>query len=172
MTPARTWRRAAGGLVVLADVLVLLVAAAELPGLLPFSAPLLAAATFWALRRPGGSAGLALLALQALTLVVARSAPVTVTDWALAALSGTAVLLAHTCLSLLAAWAPGAGLPRATLRRWSGQAGVLAALGGAVAAVGALATATPQGWWAWTAAAALALLATTTALVGRSVSAR
>ncbi len=165
MTPARRWRRAAAGIVVGLDVVLLVLGAAAIPGFTPYALPVLAGATVWGLLRPGGWGALALVLAQVLTVTVPRAAPESVTDWAVAAVAAAAVLLTHLVLALLAAFPPGAALPGATLRRWGRQAGLLATLGGVAAGVGALGTATPQAWGPWVLAAAFLLVAATAALV-------
>ena len=136
MTPARRWRRAAAGIVVGLDVVLLVLGAAAIPGFTPYALPVLAGATVWGLLRPGGWGALALVLAQVLTVTVPRAAPESVTDWAVAAVAAAAVLLTHLVLALLAAFPPGAALPGATLRRWGRQAGLLATLGGVAAGVG------------------------------------
>ncbi|PKW28037.1 hypothetical protein [Phycicoccus duodecadis] len=165
MIPATLWRRLARGTVVASDVLVLLVAMAELPGALKIAGPLLAGATVWALLAPASWGALVLLALQALVLATSRTVPASVTDWSLAALGATLLLVTHLALSLLAAWPPGAMLPRSTAARWARQTGVLAALGGGCAALGLLASRTPVGWGPWVGAVALLAVAGTAALL-------
>ena len=54
MIPATRWRRAAGGAVVAADLVLVLLGGAVLPGFVPYAVVLLAGATFWGLLRPGG----------------------------------------------------------------------------------------------------------------------
>ncbi|KRE62427.1 hypothetical protein [Nostocoides sp. Soil756] len=171
MIPATTWRRLAAGAVVTTDVLVLLVAMAELPGALKIAGPLLVGATVWALLAPASWGALVLLALQALVLATSRTVPASVTDWSLAALGATLLLVTHLALSLLAAWPPGAALPGPTAARWARQTGVLATLGGIGAALGLAASRTPVGWGPWL--GALALLAVAgTAFVLRAVAGR
>ena len=158
MIPATRWRRVAQGVVVAATVLVALSGAALHPELLPLAAGPLALATWWAVRRPGGWGPLALLVVDVFHLAVTRGAPETVTDWALAAVCGAALLATQLACALLAAWPPRAALPTATARRWLTQGGVLAAATGAAAVVGVLGTATPVSWRPWVGAAALGLV--------------
>ncbi len=107
-----------------------------------------------------------LLGAQVLTVGVARAAPASVTDWAVAAVCAALVLGTHVLLALLAAWPPGAALPHATAARWARQTGVLAAAGMLAAMVGALAAATPVGWGPWLGALALAAVAGSATQVG------
>ncbi|MBD3783377.1 MAG: hypothetical protein IE926_10555 [Micrococcales bacterium] len=172
MTPAARWRRAALGVVVGADVLVLLVAGVALPGLLPFLVPLLVVATAWALHRPAGWGALTLLVLQVVGVGVAREAPVSLTDWALAAVTGAAVVGTHLALSMLAAYPPGAALPDAAVRRWVTQGFVVATVGGIAAGIGVVGSSTPAGAGPWVLAAAFLLVAGTAALVWRATRTR
>ena len=158
MTPGGRWRRVSAGVVLLADAVVVGLSAPVSPATLAVSALAVLVATGWALWRPGGWGALALVTAQ-VWLVGARGVPVDVVDWALAALLAAVVLVTHVVLALLAAWPPGAGLPRETLVRTAGQTGALATLGGVAAAVGAVASFTPLGWDAWLAAAAVLLAA-------------
>jgi len=157
----RTWRRTVLATVVGADVVVLLVSGASLPGFLPIAFLALAAGTLWALARPSGWGAFALVLVQVGCLGVPGGSPQSALQWLLAAAAGAAIILTHLALTLLASWPVRADLPRATAVRWVGQAAALvwAAIGAAL--VGALATTTPLGWAPWIAAVALALVAGT-----------
>ncbi len=157
----RTWRRAMVGTVVVADVVILLVAGAALTGFLPFALGALLVATWWALARPGGWGAFTLLVVQVLCATVPAGTPQTLVQWALAAATGSAVVLTHLALTLLGSWPVRADLPRATALRWGGQAAALvwAAIGAAL--LGALATTTPLGWAPWIGAIGLGLIAGT-----------
>ncbi len=157
MIPARRWRRTAVGVVVAADVVLVLLGAAALPGFVPFAVPVLVGATVWGLLRPGGWGALALVVTQVLAVGIPRAAPESLPDWALAAVAAAAVLVTHLALALLAAFPPGAALPVPTLRRWARQAGLLGTLGGVAAGVGLLAGSTPAAWGPWVLAAAFLL---------------
>lgn len=156
---SRTWRRAAVGVVVAADVVVILAGGATLITFVPFAAGALLLCTLLALRRPGGHAASVLLLVQVLAATVPARVPDEVLDWALAAAVGAAVVSTHLALALLAAWPVRAVLPRATLARWGGQAAVLALVGIGGALLGLAATVTPMGWGPWMAPLALGLLA-------------
>ena len=159
MIPARTWRRAAAGTVLGADLVVLLVAGSGLPGFVLLALPVLGVATAWALARPGGWAAFALLLAQVLCVAVPGGVPGELLDWALAAASAAAVLVTHVALTLLGSWPPRADLPHDTARRWALQTASLLWAGIAAAAVGAVATLTPMGWAPWLGALALGLVA-------------
>ncbi|MGG5260892.1 hypothetical protein [Phycicoccus avicenniae] len=168
MTPARRWRRGAVGVVVAADVLMLLLAALTQPWTGVVLALPLAALTFWALRAPAGWGALLLLVGQVLTVGLSGILALGLAGWALAAVAGLLLLVTHLALALLAAFPPGAGLPSATLRRWAGQAAVLAAGGAAVAVAGFVATRSPTSWGLPVLAAATVALAALAALTWRS----
>ena len=159
MIPARTWRSAAVGTVLVADLVVLLVAGAGIPGFVVVALAVLAVTTAWALARPGGWGALALLLTQVLCVAVPGAVPGDVLDWALAAASAAAVLCTHVALTLLGSWPARADLPLETARRWGLQTASLLWAGIAAAAVGALATLTPMGWAPWLGALALGLVA-------------
>ena len=158
----RTWRAAAIGCVLAADLVVLLVCGARLPGFVPFALGLLAVATVWALARPAGSGALALVVVQVLCIGTVTGAPASTGGWALAAVAAAAVIVTHLALTLLGSWPRRADLPRETARRWVTQAAALVWVGITVAAVGAVAALTPQGWAPWLGAVALVLVAATT----------
>jgi hypothetical protein len=157
----RTWRRAMVGTVLVADVVILLVTGAALTGFLPFALVALVVATWWALARPAGWGAFTLLVVQVLCATVPAGTPQTLVQWALAAATGSAVVLTHLALTLLGSWPVRADLPRATALRWGGQAAALvwAAIGAAL--LGALATTTPLGWAPWIGAIGLGLIAGT-----------
>lgn len=159
MIPALAWRRAAAGTVLVADLVVLLVAGAGLPGFVGLALPVLAVTTAWALARPGGWGALALLLAQLLCVAVPGAVPAGILDWALAAASAAAVLCTHVALTLLGSWPARADLPNDTARRWALQTASLLWAGIAAAGVGAVATLTPMGWAPWLGALALALVA-------------
>lgn len=158
----RTWRRALVALVLAADVVVLLVAVAALPPFLPFALGALLVGTVWGLRRPGGWGGFALVVLQVLCVGVPGGVPTSLLGWALAAAAGSAVILTHLALTLLASWPARADLPRATAQRWGAQAAALVWVAIGAALLGALASGTPLGWAPWLGAIGLALVAATT----------
>lgn len=167
MTPARRWRRAAAGVVLAADVLLLLTAAVTAPvPALALVVPL-AAVTLWALRGPAGWGAVWLLAGQVLTVGLSGVLALGPGGWALAALSGLLVLATHLSLALLAAFPPGAGLPAATLRRWAGQGALLGAGGGGTALAGFVATGSPTTWGLPVVTAATLALAALAALAWR-----
>lgn len=172
MIPAVRWRRSAQAMVVVADIVLLLIVVAQRPGGLPFALPLFVGATAWALLRPGSSGSLTLVVVQVFTVGTSRTVPASVTDWAVAAVAAALVLVTHLALALLAAWPPGAALPRTTATRWGRQAGLLAAVGGVAALVGSFATATPVGWGPWVGALALLAVAGTTTLIWLGVARR
>lgn len=157
----RTWHRAMVATIVIADGVILLVAGAGLTGFLPFALGALVLATWRALTQPGGWGAFALLVVQVLCASVPGGAPTTVVHWALAAAAGSAVILSHLALTLLASWPARADLPRATALRWAGQGAALvwAAIGAAL--LGALATTTPLGWAPWIGATGLGLISGT-----------
>ena len=159
MIPNRTWRAAATGTVLGADLLVLLVAGAALPSFVPFALVPLGVATVWALQRPLGWGPFALLVVQVLTVASPTAGPRSVVAWVLTAASATAVLVTHLALTLLGSWPRRADLPGETARRWLLQAAALVWVGVAAAGVGVAATSTPQGWAPWVAAVALGLVA-------------
>ena len=101
------------------------------------------------------------LVVQVLCATVPAGTPQTLVQWALAAATGSAVVLTHLALTLLGSWPVRADLPRATALRWGGQAAALvwAAIGAAL--LGALATTTPLGWAPWIGAIGLGLIAGT-----------
>ena len=158
----RTWRRTLVGTVLAADLVLLLVAVAALPAFLPLALGTLVVGTVWGLLRPGGWGGFALVVLQVLTVAVPGGVPRSLLDWALAAAAGSAVVLTHLALTMLASWPARADLPRATAARWGAQAAALvwAAIGAAL--LGALASGTPLGWAPWLGAIGLVLIAATT----------
>jgi hypothetical protein len=153
------WRGAAVGVVVAADVAVVLAGGSGVPGFIPFSAAAVVVATLAALRRPGGWGALLLLVVQVLAATVLWDVPNDVLDWSLAAAASVAVVGTHLALALLAAWPVRADLPRATVTRWLQQGAVLTLLGVVAALVGALASRTPVGWGPFVGMLALALLA-------------
>ena len=157
----RTWRRAMVGTVLVADVVILLVAGAALTGFLPFALVALAATTWWALARPAGWGAFTLLVVQVLCATVPAGTPQTLVQWALAAATGSAVVLTHLALTLLGSWPVRADLPRATALRWGGQAAALVWTAIGAALLGALATTTPLGWAPWIGAIGLGLIAGT-----------
>lgn len=170
MIPAERWRPPAVGIVVGAALLVVLVGAAVRPVSVLFAVPALLVSLWWALRRPGGWGALALLVVEVLLLAAFLDAPGSVTDWAVAALCGVALLGTHLALALLAAWPPRAALPAATARRWLLQGAVLAAAGGVAAFLGVLGSVTPVAWGPWVGAGALlavGLVAVQVGLVAR-----
>ncbi len=158
----RTWRRAMVGTVLVADVVILLVAGAGLTGFLPFALVALAARHLVGAgpTRRGG-----VRSRSWSCRCSARPFPAghreTLVQWALAAATGSAVVLTHLALTLLGSWPVRADLPRATALRWGGQAAALvwAAIGAAL--LGALATTTPLGWAPWIGAIGLGLIAGT-----------
>lgn len=156
---SRTWRRAAVGVVVAADVVVVLAGGASLLTFVPFSAGALLLVSVLALRRPGGHAAGVLLVVQVLAATVPSGVPDGALDWALAAAVGAAVISTHLALALLAAWPVRAVLPRATLVRWGRQTAVLALVGIVGALLGLAATVTPTSWVPWVVPPALGLLA-------------
>ena len=119
----RTWRRALVATVLGADLVVVLVAGAHLPGFVPFAVGALVVGTLWALARPGGWGAFALIVIQVLTVGVPGGVPTSLTDWAMAAAAGSAVILTHLALTLLGSWPARADLPRATALRWGGTGG-------------------------------------------------
>ena len=157
----RTWRRTVVATVLGADVVVLLVSGASLPGFIPFALVVLAAGTLWALARPSGWGAFTLVLLQVGCVGVPGASPQTVVEWLLAAAAGAAVVLTHLALTLLASWPVRADLPRATAVRWVGHAAALVWVAIGAALLGAVASATPLGWAPWIAAACLALVAGT-----------
>jgi hypothetical protein len=157
----RTWRRAMVGTVLVADLVVLLVAGAVLPGFVPLALGVLVVTTWWALARPAGWGAFALVVVQVLCATVPGGRPSSLVDWALAAAAGSAVVLTHLALTLLASWPRRADLPRATVLRWGGQAAALVWTAIGAALLGALATTTPLGWAPWIGAAGLGLVAGT-----------
>ena len=157
----RTWHRAMVGTVLVADVVIMLVAGAALPGFLPIALGALAIATWWALARPAGWGAFTLVVIQVLCATVPGGAPTTLVQWALAAAAGSAVILTHLALTLLASWPARADLPRATALRWGGHAAALVWVAIGAALLGALATTTPLGWAPWIAAVGLGLIAGT-----------
>lgn len=157
----RTWRRAMVGTVVVADLVILLVGGAGLPGFVPFALGALALSTWWALARPAGWGAFALLVVQVLCATVPAGAPTTPVQWALAAAAGAAVVLTHLALTLLGSWPVRADLPREMALRWGGQAAALVWTAIGAALLGALATTTPLGWAPWLGAIALGLVAGT-----------
>lgn len=168
MTPARRWRRGAAGVVVAADLLLLLLAGLTEPRTPLALALPLAVLTAWALRRPGGWGPLTLLVGQALTVGTSGVLALGVAGWALSAVAAALVLATHLTLALLAAFPPGAPLPRPTLRRWATQGGLLATGGAATALAGVLATRTPSSWGLLVLTLALAALTVLAAGVWRS----
>jgi hypothetical protein len=158
----RTWRRTLVGTVIGADVVLLLVAVAALPAFLPFALGTLVVGTIWGLMRPGGWGGFALVVLQALCVAVPGGVPRSLLDWALAAAAGSAVVLTHLALTMLASWPARADLPRATALRWGAQAAALVWVAIGAALLGALASGTPLGWAPWLGAVGLVLIAATT----------
>lgn len=158
----RTWRRSLVGIVLAADVVVLLVAVAALPGFLPFALGTLLVGTVWGLARPGGWGAFALLVAQVLCVGVPGGVPRSLLDWALAAAAGSAVVLTHLALTMLATWPARADLPRATALRWGSQAAAMVWVAIGAALLGALASGTPLGWAPWLAALGLGLVAATT----------
>ncbi|QKE85353.1 hypothetical protein [Arthrobacter sp. NEB 688] len=168
MTPARRWRRTATLLVVLADVLLLGLASLSTPvTALVLTLPL-AGLTWWGLRRPGRWGATLLVVAQVVVVGTSGAAPADIGGWAAAVLAAALVLATHLCLALLAAFPPGAGLPRATLRRWASQGGLLATAGAAAAVVGLLGSRTPSAWGTVVVTLALAGLAATAALAWRT----
>ncbi len=161
MIPHRTWRRAMVGTVVLADAVILLVAAVWAASFVPFAVVVLAPGTWWALARPGGWGAFALVVLQVLCVTVPAGTPTGWLQWALAAAAGSAVVLTHLALTLLGSWPVRAALPRETALRWAGQAAALVWTAIGAALLGALATTTPLGWAPWIGAVALGLVAGT-----------
>ena len=159
MIPAGTWRRAAAGTVLAADLVVLLVAGAGIPGFVAIAVAVLGVTTGWALARPGGWGAFALLLAQVLCVAVPGAVPEDVVDWALAAAAASAVLATHVALTLLGSWPARADLPHETARRWALQTASLVWAGIAAAAVGAVASLTPTSWAPWLGAVALALVA-------------
>jgi hypothetical protein len=157
--PNRTWRGAAVGTVLAADLVVLLVAGAGLPGFIAVALGVLAVATVWGLAQPGGWGAFVLLLVQFLCVGIPGGVPETIRDWALAAASAAAILATHVALTMLATWPRRADLPRETARRWALQTASLLWAGIAAAAVGAVATLTPTGWAPWLGALALGLVA-------------
>lgn len=157
----RTWRRAMVATVVGADVVVLLVSGAALPGFVPFALVALLAGTLWALARPSGWAAFTLVLLQVGCIGIPGARPESALAWLLAAAAGAAVVLTHLALTLLASWPVRVDLPRATVVRWAGQAAALVWTAIGAALLGALATSTPLGWAPWLGAAGLALVAAT-----------
>jgi hypothetical protein len=157
----RTWRRALVGTVLGADLVVVLVAGAHLPGFVPFAVGALVVGTLWALARPGGWGAFALIVIQVLTVGVPGGVPTSLTDWAMAAAAGAAVILTHLALTLLGSWPARADLPRATALRWGAQAAALVWTAIGAALLGALASGTPLGWAPWLGAVALGLMAGT-----------
>ena len=101
------------------------------------------------------------MVIQVLCATVPGGAPTTLVQWALAAAAGSAVILTHLALTLLASWPARADLPRATALRWGGQAAALVWVAIGAALLGALATTTPLGWAPWIAAIGLGLIAGT-----------
>ena len=81
----RTWRLAMVGTVVVADLVILLVGGAGLPGFVRVALGALALSTWWALARPAGWGAFALLVVQVLCATVPAGAPTTPVQWALAA---------------------------------------------------------------------------------------
>lgn len=154
--------------VVIADLVVLGVAGALLPGLLIIAAVLLAAVTTWGLLRPGDWGGFVLVLAQVGLMVLAGSPPETLGDWVLATAAAVAVCATHLALSLLAAWPVRAALPTATALRWLSQAAFLAWAAILAAVLGAVATTTPLGAGPWVLAAGLALLAGVTVPLHRA----
>lgn len=154
-----TWHRALVGTVVLADLVVVLIAGAELPAFAPFAVGGLLIGTLWALARPGGWGAFALVLLQALCVGVPGGAPENAVHWALAAAAGSAVIVTHLALTLLGSWPARADLPRATALRWAGQAAALVWTAIGAALLGAVATSTPLGWAPWIGATGLGLIA-------------
>ena len=164
MIPARRWRPVATGLVVMAGLLLVLLAAPASTGVvLAFVALGLAVLTGWALWRPGGWGSLALVVAQVWTVVGTRGVPEDLLGWLLAFALAVAVLGTHLSLAMLAAWPPGAGLPSSTARRWGRQTGVLVVLTALAAGVAVLAGRTPLGWEVPLGAVAVLLLAAATA---------
>ncbi len=161
MIPSRAWRRAMVGTILVADVVILLVAGVGAAALVPFALGVLALGTWWALARPGGWGAFALVLLQVLCATVPAGAPTSWVQWALAAATGSAVVLTHLALTLLGSWPVRADLPRATALRWGGQAAALVWTAIGAALLGALATTTPLGWAPWIGATALGLVAGT-----------
>jgi hypothetical protein len=159
MIPSRVWRRAMVATIVLADLVILLVAAVGVAAFVPFAAVVLALGTWWALVRPGGWGAFTLVVLQVLCATVPGGAPQSWAQWGLAAAAGCAVLLTHLALTLLGSWPVRAALPRETALRWGGQAAALVWTAIGAALLGALATATPLGWAPWIGAVGLALIA-------------
>lgn len=159
MIPDSRWRRTVVAGVLAADLLVLFVAGAALPGFAPIALGVLVATTLWALARPGGWGALALLLGQLLCVAVPGRAPATAADWVLAAASAAALLVTHLGLALLASWPRRAALPRESAARWARQTASLVWAGIAAGAVGAVATSTPLGWGPWVGALALGLVA-------------
>jgi len=157
----RTWHRAMIGTVLVADVVIVLVGGAALPGFLPFAIGTLVIATWWALARPAGWGAFTLVVAQVLCATVPGDAPTTLLQWALAAAAGSAVILTHLALTLLASWPARADLPRATALRWGAHAAALVWVAIGAALLGTLATTTPLGWAPWIAAIGLGLIAGT-----------
>ena len=112
-----TWRRAMLATVLVADVVILLDAGAGLPGFLPFALVALVIASWWALASPAGWGAFTLVVVQVLCATVPGGAPETLVQWALAAATGSAVVLTHLALTLLGSWPVRADLPRATARQ-------------------------------------------------------
>ncbi|MBR7742843.1 hypothetical protein KC207_05995 [Phycicoccus sp. BSK3Z-2] len=163
MIPARRWRPTTWAAVGGADLLVVLLAAPGSTGLvLTLVVLALVVLTGWALWRPGGWGALALVVAQVWAAVATRPAPVTPVEWALVVAVATGVLVTHLSLALLAAWPPGAGLPRPTAARWGRQVGALALGGGLAAVVAAVASSTPLGWEVRLGAVAVLLLGVVT----------
>lgn len=154
----RVWYRATLVAVVAADVVVVLVAGAALPGFLPIAVVVLVVATPLGLLRPGGWAALVLLLCQVLCVSVPGGPPESALDWALAAASAAAVVVTHLALSLRASWPRRADLPRETVTRWARHTAYLVWVGIAAAAVGAVGTLTPMTFGPWLGALALLLV--------------
>lgn len=168
MTPARRWRPFSALLVVVADLLLLGLAALSTPVTAAVLALPLAGLTWWGLRRPGRWGATLLLVGQVVVVGMSGVTPTDVGGWAAAVLVATLVLTTHLCLSLLAAFPPGAGLPRATQTRWATQGGLLATAGAGAALVGLLGTRTPSAWGTAVVTLALAGLAATAVLAWRA----
>ena len=159
MIANRAWRSVAIGTVVGADLVVLFVSGAAVPGFVPFVVGALGVVTAWALAAPGGWGPFALLVVQVLGIGTTAEVPSTVAAWVLVAAAAAAVVLTHLALTLMGSWPRRADLPPETARRWAVQAAALVWVAIGAAAVGALATLTPVGWASWLAAAGLCLVA-------------
>jgi hypothetical protein len=144
---------------VAADLVLVLLGGAVLPGFVPYAALLLAGATFWGLMRPGGWGGFALVLAQILAVGIPRGVPETVGEWGVAVVSAAAILVTHLSLALLAAWPAGAALPRESAARWLRQGGWLVLTAVGAGGLGVAGTSTPISWGPWLLAVALVVLA-------------